>query len=420
MSLTHAQSQSSQTQQGQMCVDPSLQQSGPGNQALQSQMNGTPASQELAGQQQAVQNLGDVDSFGESLYSALGGCVDALVPDVGDQSNAKLRVNVPVGGNPNVRIGLRIDAGAERSGNGVKLSGSIMGTFTGQVETWLLDAWVQARAGGYLEAQGDSGAECFRLMILAMQRRVASISQDAADYVFDGESIQRTINGMDDNDYVESGFAAGVNAGAGSADNNASVDLSGTTGTRLSSNGRGGVQQQGTTSVQGAIKVKADPFEVEGQARFQWIEGALDEVKASMSGTHETSMEDLTLMVGGANYVTGLIGDLGDVISGQSGLAGNDTTAARQVGSLVGFIHNNSTLGLGVPAASQAALQNLSRFNGVTIAHKLTVEGGWSASDGYGLGVKLERLQKVQFGNNDRDLIYAELENVQQVFEVST
>lgn len=421
MSRTHQQTSSNQSSsQGPMCVDPSLatQSQGPSNQDRQSRMSGTPASEELAGQQTAVQNLGEIDSFGESLYSGLGACVDALVPDVGDQSNAKLRVNVPVGGNPNVRLGLRIDVGAQRSDAGVKVSGELMGTFTGQVETWLLDAWVQARAGGYLEAQGDDGAECFRLLILAMQRRVASVSQDAADFVFDNASIQRTIDGMDSDDYVESGLAAGVNAGVGTAGNGVSVDLSGRTGTRLSANGAGGLTEQGTTSATGAIKVKADPFEVEGQAQLQWIDGTLDELKASMSGTHETSMEDLTLMVGSANYVTGLIGDLGDVVQGQSGLAGTDTTAARQVGSLAGFIHNNSTLGLGVPAASQAALQNLSRFNGVSIAHKLTVEGGWTQAKGAGLSVKLERLQKITFGENERDLIYAELENVQEVFEV--
>lgn len=107
---------------------------------------------------------------------------------------------------------------------------------------------------------------------------------------------------------------------------------------------------------------------------------------------------------------------LAGVIGGGSGLLDNEN-AARQAGGLVSFIRSNSGIGALGEAASAKAISKLEGM-GVKLGHKLTIQGKWSKSDGYGLEVNLERVSQIEFGDSPRDLVYVLVENVQRVFRI--
>lgn len=282
------------------------------------------------------------------------------------------------------------------------------------------EAFAQARVFGYLECYGDSSAEMFDLMLLGIHYRLAEASQPVADSVFGVEKIGAIARAMDDDDYAESGLGVSLSVGgsvsSGDEGMGAAAGAGLQAGTRIQSDGRGGLREEETAQVEGALSGAVDPFAVGGKLLGKWRRGQFTTLEAELAGEAMIGADQLSELVVGGRWLSGVIGQLGGIVSGGSSLLG-EPQAARRAGGLASFIHQSSGSGVLAEAASARAITQL-RGMGVNLGHKLTLKGTWEEGKGYGVEILLERVSQIEYGDNPRDLVHVLVENVQRVFRI--
>lgn len=380
-----------------------------------------PAAPNTKKQAAAAANLGTVKSMDGGFSSKAGAVLDTLVPDVGVSGKLQLNINIPV--MTGVDVGFEFICAAERDDkNKIKLRIQLGGTVTAQASGWLLDAWVQAKIYGYMEAYGDNGAECFRLLQLGLYERIKGASERLANAIFDGKYIQDTYKDMDDEDYIETGAGVGIAAGVG-VKNPANgekvaagqVGAEASMGTKISKGKDGIVKKEDVSQWSIGVGFEKDPFSFEGKftakEKAQKFEGAEIEI----SGAKALLITDLDKMIT-EQFVSGLIQNMVGVVKGTQGMFKKNATTAQQVGSFGNFLAAHSGARLGIEAGTHAALSRVSGFGGVKVGHKITVKGAISGEGKPSLEVKLERTSNIQFGDSPRSKVYVMLENVQPVF----
>ena len=374
---------------------------------------------------EATENFGEMETLGGGFIAAAGNLVDACLPNEGDKGKIQIAVNIPVEQSGTVKVGLNFVTEAERDDNGVKIRAQLGGAITASQEIRLyfatLEAFARAEVFGFLEAYGDNSQEAFQLMLLAIQNRIAAQSETIADVLFDRGAISAVQGGMDGDDYVESGLGGSFSAGVGAVDRNgdpitgAGAGVSGSSGTRLSSDGRGGVRSQGVTTAEGVLNGSQAPFSLEGKLKGKWTDGQLTQVEGEISGQADLDMENLQTVVG-ARWVSGVVSTLSSVITGGQGVL-DDANTARRVGGITSMLSQVSASGSLAEGAAAQAIDGLQGV-GVTLAHKVTVKGVWDASKGYGAELSLERVGGIEVGRNVRDRFYLLVENLQRVFQI--
>jgi len=227
---------------------------------------------------------------------------------------------------------------------------------------------------------------------------------------------------MDENDEVESGLAASLAGGFkgkgadpdGSVSASAEGELRG--GTLLKADdGQLKAQDCGQASL--SLTLGAGPFEIKGDLVTSTRDGSWHSTKVEISGERSCSWEDLSLMLGSAHTVSGLFGDLAQVIQRRSGIL--DDSAAVKAGSIADLIVDNSTLGHGTHWGTKEALKNIESFEGVEVGHKLSVSVEDDADEGKSIELKLERTSSATIGDKHAVGAYAEIEGAQEVFSVS-
>jgi hypothetical protein len=382
-----------------------------------------PAAPNTKKQAAAAANLGSLKSMDGGFSSKAGAVLDTLVPDIGVSGKLQLNVNIPV--MTGVDVGFEFICAAERDDkNKIKLRIQLGGTVTAQASAWLIEAWAQAKIYGYMEAYGDNGAECFRLLQLGLYERIKGASERLANAVFDGKYIADTVKDMDDDDYIETGVGASLSAGVGVKDPTSSeggklgagaIGVEGSMGTKISKGKDGKIKKEDVSQWSVGVSVEKDPFSFEGKftakAKGQKFEGAEIELSASKS----LAITDLDKMIT-EQFVSGLVQNLASTVKGTKGMFQKNPTTGQQVGSFANFLMAQSGGRLGVEAGTHAALSRVSGFAGVKVGHKVTVKGTMSAEGKPGLEVKLERTSAIQFGDSPRSKVFVLLENVQPVF----
>lgn len=376
----------------------------------------------------ASKNLGNVNGLNSGFSSVAGGMVDALVPNEGDKGKLEINVNVPVEQSGTVRVSFQFIAEVERDDKGIKGKVQVGGGVTAakKIDAYFftVDVFARAMVFGYMEATGSCGSAVFDHMLLGIQQRIAGVSKTVSDAVFSAQYIQSVRDNMREGDYVESGlgasFEAGASANVGTEQDphgvGAGAGVSGQSGTRLTSDGRGGLNESDVSQVSGKLAGSSSPFALEGKLTGKWVNQQLSAIEAELAGSANINGEQLNELVVGGRWLSGLISQLGSIISGGSGLL-KDQDAARQVGSLASFVSNASGSGVLVEAASARAIDRLKSM-GVSLGHKLTLKGVWDAQKGLGLEITLERTQTIEFGDGPTDVVHVLLENVQRVFQV--
>jgi hypothetical protein len=191
--------------------------------------------------------------------------------------------------------------------------------------------------------------------------------------------------------------------------------VGGSTGTRLESNGSGGVRERGVSTLEGALNGSVPPFGLEGKLKGKWTDGQLSQVEGEVSGQHELDMDSLQTVVG-ARWISGVVGTLNSLMTGGSGVL-NDDNAVQRIGGIASTLNQVSMSGSLAEGAAAQAIDGLAGAS-VTIAHKVTVKGAWDVSKGYGAELTLERVGGVQIGRNERDRVFVLVENLQRVFQL--
>lgn len=393
------------------------------NEKQNAKVQGADTTDKSAAIQGSVKDMGEVRSLDGKFSRTAGGVVDALLPNEGDKGKVQVNVNVPVDASGTVRVAFEFVAECERDDKGVKGRIQVGGGVSAKQEIDLYfataEVFAQALVFGYMECYGDSSAEMFDLMLLGIQRRVAGVSQRVADAVFDAKQMQAIVRGMDQDDYAESGLGASFSAGAGASAGDSSAEatggVAGSTGTKLTSDGKGGLKSDSVSQVQATLQGLADPFGLNGKIVGKYQQGQLNAVEAELSGEAMIGADKLNELVVGGRWVSGVIGKLGGIVGGGAGMV-QDKNAARRIGGLASFIKDSSGSGVLAEAASAKAIAQLKNM-GVKLGHKLTVKGTWEGGK-YGLEIALERVSQIEYGKNPRDLVYVLVENVQRVFRI--
>lgn len=371
-----------------------------------------------AAQKHAVARLGDVRALDGDFVAIAGGILDALVPEVGDKGKLQLNANVPVGGGVG-KIGMGIAAEVERDANGIKMRLLLEGKIIGTVDLKLAEAFIEARLFGYMESYGDHGAEVFHLLMLGIESRARQISDDLADVLFEPGFTWDVRDGMDRDDYVDSGLGASLTAGVtdsvGGEPKTDSMGQTVTTGTRLQrGSGDEPFERLDTRTVSFAATFNVHEFEVSGKLSKKLVNGKLSQLEFELAGKHDCPIDELSGLLQDAQLASGIVSELVSLAEGHSGLLGDD--AARGLSSLAEL----GALASGRPLATANQLRDLAHgrrgFEGVKVGHQLTVKATWTPSARWRLEICLERLATIQFGKNPRERVYVALENIDPVF----
>lgn len=406
------------TYDDQVCVDP-------GQDLIDgADVRGSDLSDRSGQIREATEDMGQVDSMGDSFSRRAGSVLDALLPNEGDKGKVQININIPVDQSGTVRVGFEFSVEAERTDEGVKGRIQVGGGVSASIEKNLyfatFSAFAQAQVYGYMESQGGSSAAMFDLMVLGIQQRVAGASQRVADAVFDRDKIDQTIEAMSESDYVESGLGVSVSAGIGASAGDESVGagagVNASTGTRLTRGARGGLDETSVSQVTGSISGSISPFSTQGSLQGKWSNGQFQALEAKLEGEAMVGADQLNEMVVGGRWLSGAVGNVASIITGSAGML-DDDNAARQAGGLAAFMHRGSGVGVLAEAASARAISQLEGM-GVNLGHKFTVAGTWDRDKGFGMELGLERVSQIEFGDNPRDLVYVLVENVQRVFNI--
>ena len=358
------------------------------------------------------------DRFGDDFFERAGELVDNVVQSPGDQSRLQLNVNLPLVdvGMASASIGFEFVALAERDDGGVKLGCQLGLNFIADVDLWLVEAFAEARIFGYIEAYGDGGAECFRLMILALERRLRDVSGRAADAVFDQDAVERSVDDMDSDDYVESGLGASLTAGFGVGDDGPSAEasLERRSGTRLTEPRRGDdepVEREiDTTSC--SVSVSAGGFSLTGEVCVTEVDGRFDEVGLTCTGETDVPLAQISRLLGAGDFLHDLYGQLADTLEWAGGILGSEAPLRTLAGELA-----MAPVNWAIDGATEDALRRLTGQEGPNVSHGLSVEISHSRSAGFALEIRLERLHTIEFGGA-RDRVHVEYQDLETLFQV--
>lgn len=367
--------------------------------------------------QAAVRNLGEISSFGDAFYSRAGAVLDALLPDQGDKGKVQININLPV--NANVRVSFRFVCEGERSASGVKARIEVGAGVTATVDLWVAEAFAQAMAFGYLEAQGDTGEEVFRFMSLALYERVASVSADAADYVWGRSFRRRSQRMMDGDNYVESGLGVELSAGlsADGGDQQVGAGVRASSGTRISAAGT-----QSVSMLSGKLAVTSSPWSGEVALQLSGGEGN-ESGQLSFSLARDTDitsfasvLEDGSIQTLMLDWAAGVVSSASRLISRTSGA--QSQSLARRVGAIAGLVRSNSLgLNIGSAAALRGLAQSLRALNTVNMGQKLSITLGVTPSQ-VSFQADLERTSQIELGRNARAPVYVSLENSSMIVSI--
>jgi hypothetical protein len=349
-----------------------------------------------------VAKLRGFKSMGDGFYKAAGEVLDNLLPSEGTKGKAQINVNIPIAGGGAITIGFEFKGEAERGeGNKLKARFELGATVTGRLNLLFFKAFLRARLFGYLEAQGDNGLEVFRLMAMAMEKRVRSVPKvgdKLANAIFSDYTIAMAEAGMDKDDYVESGMGLAVSGGFGSGDGSRGVSAGAqvTSGTRMTKGQDGFIKSTGTSQFEVSASLKADPFELGGKFTLQWMGGKLNKVEVTQ-------------------WLSGQIAGLTKLIKDKKRLAESKGWDAQKIGLVGQALSNLTSAELAGAKGADAALRKIKSFQGVKLGHKATLKGGWERGKGASAEFIIERYGKIEIGDAVHSTVALALEGTQRV-----
>ncbi|MFH1467676.1 MAG: DUF4157 domain-containing protein [Pseudomonadota bacterium] len=373
------------------------------------------------------QDLGTAKKLDGGFTAKAGAIVDSLVPLAGEQAKLQLNVNIPVA--TGVKVGFEFVIEAERSdGDHTRLRFQIGGTVTAEADLWIAKAYLQAKIYGYMEAQGKDGKACFDLMALAIYSKVHSVSEKAADYLFNKDGIMKTVDAMrdDGNDYVETGIGAEISAGIGTKSGSASVDAKAgaSTGTKLTK--KKGTKDKGLkalasqrvskTTVEISFTLGKFTFVGSLTANFAgeslkaqaWKDSTIQVAADVKLNASEMSQQLVT-----AHMLSDLAGKVRGVIGEKDFHKGRAQAAA--VDTLAGISGGKFALESGTDKAIKALNKD---FPGVKLGWKVSVGVGWNDEGQHKVEIKLDKLTTFEVGEDSKSLVYVLVENIQNLFKL--
>lgn len=372
-------------------------------------------------------DLGELDSLGKKFQKRAGGLADKCAPEPGRTGRMTVFVNVPVAAGGLVKVSFKFMGQVVRGEDGhltmkLQVGGGV--TAGKKIELYFatVNAFAAAQVFGYVEAKGDSGEECLRLIALGLHTRLSKANKKVANAVFGAETIKAAIAQLDDDDYVETGLGLEAAIGGGgeiAPDTEAGGWFAGSAqrGERVS---RGEDGELKTDKMKGAtlsLGTWLPPFRLMGGYTTKYKNDVLDSAEGSVTGVAMMSVGDIEGRLLGGTFMldagTGLARALKKVRKLQK-----DDKAAKLTDDMVDEVMARSATKVAVEGGSHAAIKALNEnYAGLLIGFSLSLAVSWSRADGWGLTLSLEKQDRIDIGRSFRDdLLNVRLENLQSIF----
>jgi hypothetical protein len=367
-------------------------------------------------QKKVAQQLGTVSSMGD--FSKLAGkLVESIAPKPNRQGALKLAVNFPIGGG-GLAVGFTFDGSVSRGDKKLSVGFEVGVTGTAKLDVWIAEVFAQARVFGYIEASGDSGAECLRLIGLAIDQRIRQVrgGGKVADLLFGKDYAGSVAKGMDKDDSVESGLGASLEVGAKvDKEHSAQASASAQAGTKITAN-NGQLKKQDTQRYKKAVSFQADPFQLTGTFVEAYLEGKLDSMDFTVSGSRQMTISESIENIQNNKIFQKVMAKAQKVLSGLSSRAGCGG-ALGALGSLAG---QAQSVGPAIESGTKSAIERLKGLE-----NKIPYKCGWQISASLkwangqtSLSLRLEKVSNITWGQDRSDPVYLAIGNMQQVFEL--
>jgi hypothetical protein len=377
------------------------------------------------------EDLGEIDSLGKKFQSRAGKIAEKVARHPGSTGKASIFVNIPVAAGGLVCANMRFTGQVSQNEDGkftvrAEVGGGVSAGKEIDLYFVTVKAFAAAQVFGYLEAQGDSGEECFRLMSLSIHDRLAKVSKRVANALFGAETIEDAFDDMDENDYVEAGLGAtalvgaGGETGTGQAVGGWAVG-SKTKGEKISKDADGNVKKEKKKTTSVGLGSWFSPFRLGGTLTAKWTDGDLSDMSAELTGVAMMSIGDISQKIAGGTLIPELATSLSTGITGQAKALG-DVTAMGRAAGLSKHVAGKTGLTMGVESGTNRAIETLNaKYMGLQIGMALTVAVTWSKSAGYKFSVKLEKQTRFDVGSGLRDPgLFVRLESMQKIFSVES
>lgn len=285
-----------------------------------------------------VRDFGEMDDVQSDLPRVAGGLLDMLMPEPGDKGKLQANVNIPVyGGSVGssrvlkatamITVGGEFVMEGERGDNKeVKLRTQLGFVVMGEASASVFGEKVASTVaklniGGYVESQGDSGAEAVELMLLSIRKRIEAI-EGLADAVMDGDRQDAVERGMDADDYFESGAygsaSSELEASSENQDYGVSGTLTGTTGTKYVREGNK-MRAIDAKSIQASIGMSVGPFAGEIKATHKLEDGKRVEKEVEFAAKASLDLEKVLGKLVKTDFATSVLTKAGGAIKGLAG-----------------------------------------------------------------------------------------------------
>lgn len=374
------------------------------------------------------EDLGQIEGLGKKFQKKAGGLADLCAPEPGRTGRMTVFVNVPVAAGGMVKVSFKFMGQVTRGEDGhVTTKLTVGGGVTAGKKINLyfatVDAFAAAQIFGYVEAKGESGEECMRLVALGLHTRLAKVNKSIANAVFGPETIAAALEGLDEDDYVETGLGVEAAVGGGgeiAPDKQAGGWLAGsaTKGDRLS---RGDDGELKTDKMKGAavsIGTWLPPFRLMGDISTKYKNGVMESAGGAITGVAMMSIGDIEgRLLGGTFLLDAGAGMARELRKARKKM--KDGESARITDEMTAHVLEKSATKLTIQGGSHAAIKALNEnYAGLMIGFGLSLSISWSRTEGTTFTLSLEKQDRIDIGESFRDdLLNVRLQNIQQIFE---
>lgn len=383
--------------------------------------------------QSATNDLGKMDALDGGFYSSGGKLIDGLVPTVGQTGSVELSAEIPLDASGTATAVFTFKASVNRNSKGVK--GTIEVSFEAgvgqELDLWVTTAEVFAKAGvkGTIESQGGNGEEVLRLMGLSIRQRIAGLSESVADVVFDKGTIDDTIEGMGEDDYVESTLAGtasvGAKLGSGtSEESGGELSAEGGRRTKLTRGSGGDLEEEHITygkvsaSVDGNIKGFGVKGTLSGETTRSDKSGTEGKLTVQVEGSAPVKGEDIEDLVTGGSYISESLTALGGLVdAAKANVSGTENV--RMASSLGRYLIASSGTATAVEQSAIDAAKELKAV-GATVDFKMTGAAAVNHKGELGFQLKLSKENAFSFeGGVRKAKVKVLVSNLQDVINVA-
>lgn len=346
-------------------------------------------------------DTGESDALDNRFERIVGNAIDAAIPDKGMAVSTKATARIRKPGPVDTEAIFEVSGSAERTDDGVEFKARASIGAKAGLNVFFGKVYAAVEGFGTLESKGDSAEESVRLLSLGLERKVAEISKDAADFIWGGEFATEAIRQMDENDQVEAALgiegSVGGTTKVGKQKAELEVGVSEKNGTRYTANG-GKLEETDTKITSLFLNSTVGNWDCELLANREKEGDTIveEELDVSAQGTIDLLKASSAEKLGGeiAGKVGSIAKKLKEMVNGESG-AQSDSTI-QQVSSVLGLVEDLSPAAYVAKDKALPALKSRQLIDKAELKYKANLKA--SSIDKWIPTLKLSMIESIVSG----------------------